>query len=171
MDIENFVGIPLGIKLVNGKIKPKYGVSSIIGIVIMTLIFIAFFCAFIYGLINMNLEFIIMPNFGMFGFGYMLLISPYTQKSSNYYIEFKNEDTLADFKLSYKGKLVNINYKIDDNGKIAFSNNSSKLSCIEYADGTRMSNFVKYKIINYFSKWLNDNNLLSSEITTTFEQL
>lgn len=57
------------------------------------------------------------------------------------------------------------------NGKIAFSNNSSKLSCIEYADGTRMSNFVKYKIINYFSKWLNDNNLLSSEITTTFEQL
>lgn len=57
------------------------------------------------------------------------------------------------------------------NGKIAFSNNSSKLSCIEYADGTRMSNFVKYEIINYFSKWLNDNNLLSSEITTTFEQL
>ena len=47
-------------------------------------------------------------------------------------------------------------------------NNESKLSCISYADGSKMSNFVKYKIINYFTKWLNDNNLLSSETTITF---
>ena len=171
MNIGNFVGAALGIKLVNGKIRPKYSAGAIIGIIIMTLFFIGFFCAFIYGLININFEFIVMPAIGMFGFCYLLLISPYTQKSSNYYIEFQNENSLADFKLSYKGKLVNIQHIIDNNGKIAFANNSSKLSCISYADGTQMSNLVKYKIINYFTKWLNDNNLLSSEVTSTFEQL
>lgn len=171
MTIGNFVGAALGVKLVNGKFRPKYGVRNIIGIIIMALFFIGFFCAFIYGLVNLNFEFIVMPAIGMFSFGYMLLISPYTQKSSNYYIEFQSEDSLAGFKLSYKGKLVNIQHKIDSNGKIAFANNSSKLSCISYADGTQMSNFVKYKVINYFTKWLNDNNLLSSEITSTFEQL
>lgn len=171
MNIGNFVGVALAIKLMNGKIRPKYGARAIIGIIIMVLFFIGFLCAFIYGLININFEFIVMPAIGMIGFGYLLLISPYTQKSSNYYIEFQNENSLAGFKLSYKGKLVNIQHIIDNNGKIAFANNSSKLSCISYADGTQMSNLVKYKIINYFTKWLSDNNLLSSEVTSTFEKL
>ena len=95
MNIGNFVGSELGIKLVNGKIKPKYGVRGIISTIIMTLFFLGFFCAFIYGLININIEYIIMPMVGMYGFGYLLLISPYTQKSSNYYIEFKNEKSLS----------------------------------------------------------------------------
>ena len=172
MNVGNIVGIISGIKLANGKFKPKYGVGSIIGLVTMILFFIGFFCLFIFGLIKMNLELIVVPAGSMFALGYILLINPYTQKSSNYYIEFQNENTLDGFKLSYKdkGKLVNILYKIDDNGRIAFANNSSKLSCISYADGTKMSNLVKYKIINYFIKWLSDNNLLSSEVTHTFEQ-
>ncbi len=169
MDFGNFVGMALGIKLMNGKIKPKFGASAIIGIIIMVLFFIGLCCAFIYGLINVNLEFIIIPSLGIVALGYIFLVSPYTQKSSNYYIEFQSEDSLAGFKLSYRGKLVNIQHKIDNQGKIAFANNGSKLSCISYADGSKMSNFVKFKIINYFAKWLNDNNLLSSEVTTTFE--
>lgn len=158
-------------KLLSGKIKPKFGVAAIIGVVIISLFFIGAFCAFIYGLINIDLEVLITGIIGMFGTGYLLLVNPYTQKSSDYYIEFQSENSLAGFKLSYKGKLVNIKHKIDNNGKIAFANNSSKLSCISYADGTKMSNLVKYKIMNYFIKWLNDNKLLSSEVTTTFEQL
>ena len=101
MNIGNFVGAALGIKLVNGKIRPKYSSGAIIRIIIMTLFFIGSFCAFIYGLININFEFIVMPAIGMFGFGYLLLISPYTQKSSNYYIEFQNENSLADFKFTH----------------------------------------------------------------------
>lgn len=169
MNIENIIGTKLGIKLINGKIKPKYNINSVIVVIIMFLFFLGFFFAFIYGLININIEFIIMPIIGMYGFGYILLINPYTQKSSNYYIKFENENSLKDFKLLYKGKLVNIKYKIDNIGKIAFTNNNNKLNCISYADKTKMTNLVKYKIINYFSKWLNDNDLLSSEITTTLE--
>ena len=32
-----------------------------------------------------------------------------------------------------------------------------------------MSTLTKYKIINYFAKCLNDGNIMSDEITTTFE--
>jgi len=171
MNIGNFVGASLGVKLVNGKIRPKFGARAILGVIIAILFFIGFFCSFIYGIMNINFEFIIMSFLGMLGFGYILLVNPYTQKSSNYYIEFQNENSLVGFKLTYKGKLVNIKHKIDNNGKIAFANNESKLSCISYADGTQMNNFVKYKIINYFTKWLSDNNLLSLEVTTTYEEL
>ncbi len=171
MNIGNIVGAALGIKLVNGEIKPKFGIGAILIVAVMSLFFIGFFFSFAYGIINLNYEFIIMSSIGICSFGYLLMINPYTQKSSNYYIEFQNENSLAGFKLSYKGKLVNIQHKIDNDGKIAFANNSSKLSCISYADGTKMSNLVKYKIINYFTKWLNDNKLLSSEVTSTFEQL
>lgn len=171
MNFRNIPGIIQGINLVNGKFKPKFGIITIISIVIMILLVIGFSCAFIYGLINFNIEFMIMPGLGIFSFGYILLISPYTQKSSNYYIEFQSSNSLAGFQLSYKGKLVKIQYKIDNNGKIAFANNNSKLSCISYMDNSNMSNFTKYKIINYFTKWLNDNDLLSSEITTSLEQL
>lgn len=53
--------------------------------------------------------------------------------------------------------------------KLLISNNASKLSCISYTDGSKMSNLVKHKVINYFSKWLDDNGLMSDEITSTFE--
>ncbi len=100
-----------------------------------------------------------------------------SQNKNDYYIEFESENSLANFKLYYKNKLVNIKYKIDNNGKIAFAYNNSKLDCISYADadadadadGTKMSKLTKFRIINYFTKWLNDNHLMSEEITTTLE--
>ncbi|GEM_PF-3544606 len=171
MNLGNVVGIALGVKLINGKIKPKFGKGAIIVIIVMFILLLASLIGFIYGLLNFDVEFIIMCACGLFGFGYLLLISPYTQSSKNYYIEFESENSLNNFKLNYKNKLVAIQYKIDNKGKIAFSNNASKLSCISYADGSKMSNLTKYKIINYFTRWLNDNNLMSNEITSTFEQL
>lgn len=171
MNIGNMAGIALGVKLVNGKFKPKFGVKAIIGVVIQAILCIGFLIGLIYGIVTLNLEFIIMCSLGVFSFGYFLLISPYTQSSKNYYIEFVSENSLVGFKLLYKNKPVSVLYKIDNQGKIAFANNNSKLSCISYADGSKMSNLTKYKIINYFTRWLNDNGLISNEITTSFEQL
>ncbi len=107
--------------------------------------------------------------FGTFSVGYILAITPYTQNPNNFYIEFPNENSLAGFRLNYKGKQVAVKYAIDNNGKIAFADNNHKLNCISYADGTNMSNLTKYKIINYFTKWLQENNLLSTNVTTVFE--
>ena len=170
MKIGYFVRSSMAIDLLNGKMKVNYGISTIIGVVMMVLFFIGSCFMFFVGLVNLNLEVIVLSIISISCFGYLFLISPYTQKSSNYYIEFQSNDSLENFKLSYKGKLVNFKYKIDDDGKFVFANNSSKLSCISYADGTQMSNFVKYKIINYFTKWLFDKKLLSSETTKTFEE-
>lgn len=171
MNIGNVAGVALGIKLTNGKFKPKFGTGAIIGTAIIFLLLIASLIGFIYGLFDSDFELIFIGILGLFVFGYVLLISPYTQNSKNYYIEFESENFLNNFKLSYKNKLVAVQYKIGNNGKIAFLNNNNKLSCISYADGSKMSNFTKYKIINYFTRWLNDNGLISNEVTTTFEKL
>lgn len=169
MGFETLLGAAIGIKLVNGKIKPKFGFGAILATLILVLFFIGFLCALIYGLITLNSELIVMPAIAVIALGYALLISPFTQRSSNYHIEFPNENSLEGFKLSYKGKLVNIKHKIDKEGKIAFANNSSKTSCVSYADGTPMSNLTKYRIINYFIKWLSDNKLMSSDVTCYYE--
>lgn len=169
MNFGSVAGAILGVKLVNGKFKPKFGAKAIVGVIVQALFCIGFLIGLIYGIITFNLEFIIMCSLGLLGFGYLLLISPYTQKSKNYYIEFVSENSLAGFKMFYKNKPVSIQYKIDREGKIAFANNNSKLSCISYADGSKISNMTKYKIINYFTRWLNDNGLMSNEITTTLE--
>lgn len=165
----NIVGIALGIKLVNGKIKLKFDKKGIIGIVIMIIIFIASLIGLIPSILNFNIELIFVCLSGICVSGYLLLISPYTQNPENYYIEFESENSLNNLKLSYKNKLVTIRYKIDNNGKITFYGNNNKLNCISYKDDSNMSNLTKYKIMNYFAKWLNDNGLMSDEITTTFE--
>lgn len=171
MKLESLVGISLGINSVNGKMKPKFGKKVIVSIIFFAILEIIFIFGFVYFLININIENIIIFGAGALSIIYFLLISPYTQNSKNYYIEFNKNDSKIDFKLSYKGKLVDIKHKIDNDGKICFSNNSSKLSCISYADNSKMSNFTKYKIINYFTKWLSDNDLLSNSVTVTFEEL
>lgn len=98
---------------------------------------------------------------------YLLSINAYTQRSGDYYFELGSEGSLEGFKLSYKDKSVAVQYIIDENGKIAFSDNN-KLNCVSYTDGSYMSNFIKYKILNYFCRWLSDNDLLSDKITVTF---
>lgn len=169
--IDTFAGAYLGVQLVNGKIRPKYGKQGIVAVILYPIILITCFACLIYGFINLELGFILYPSIGIFAFGYMMLISPYFQSSKNYYIKFQNENTLNNFELYYKNKKVKILYKIATDGKIAFLNNEKKLSCFAYENGDKMSNFTKYKIMNYFAKWLNDNKLLSNDVTTTFEEL
>ena len=171
MNVGNIVGIILAVKATSGKIKPKFGKKAIIGLSFMLLLLLISFIGFIYGLLSFNLELLLSCFCCLLCLAYLFLISPYTQNHKNYYIEFASENSLNNFQLYYKNKLVAIKYKIDNNGKIAFSSNDNKLSCVSYADGSKMSNLTKYKIINYFAKWLNDNDLASNEITTTFEQL
>lgn len=172
--IGTYAGGYLGTKLVNGKIKPRYSKGAVISNILLDIGLVAAIVALIYQLLNIDSadgEFLIALIAGIPAIAYIILISPYHQNPNNYYIEFVAEDVLEGFKLFYKNKLVKIDYKVDEKGKIAFKENEHKLNCISYADNSRMSNFTRYRIINYFSKWLNDNNLMSDEITTTFEEL
>lgn len=167
--IDELIGLAMGIKLVNGKIRPKYGKGAIFVIIIFVLLFLSFMSVWIYGMIKGDLECIIMGFITSLAFGYLLLINPYLQNSNNYYIEFVDEKTLAGFKLYYKKKLVKIRYKVDQEGKIAFADNKNKHKCISYDDNSKMCNFTKYKIANYFAKWLASNDLLSKEVAFTAE--
>ena len=169
MDLDIIIAEILSIKAANGHIKPKYGSNAYIRIGIMILFIILSIGLLIFGLINLNIELIIGGLLFSFCFGYLFLISPYTQNPKDYIIDFETAASLNNFKLYYKNKLVDVKYRIDSKGKIAFLNNKNKLSCISYADGSNMSTLTKYKIINYFAKCLNDGNIMSDEITTTFE--
>lgn len=167
--IETVGGTALGISLVNGKIKPKYGISNIIGSIILILLDMLFIYLLINGILDINLEFIVYPTIGVIVCTYMILIIPILQKPNNFYIKFKDIHTLEGFELYYKKRKVNVDYKLDAKGKILFNNNLKKKDCISYADGTKMSNVVKYKIINYLSMWLKSKNLLSDEVTLSIE--
>lgn len=167
--IGTSAGAVVGIKLVNGKFRPKYGIKAILTTISLILIDLAVIIAFIYGIVNLNVEFITMSAIGSISLTYLILINPYCQNSNNYYIKFQAENTLYNFELYYKNKKVNILYRLGEDGKITFLKDKQKLECVTYADGTQMSKLTKYKIINYFSKWLATNNLLSKETTLSLE--
>ena len=167
--VSNIVGASLGLKAINGKLKPKFSKNKILIQGLVILLLIGLIIGFIYFFINFNFEIMLIFLLITICFVYLILISPYFQNSNNFYIEFINDNTMEGFKLSYKNKLVKIDYIIDQEGKLAFKNNNSKINCVSYLDGSKMSNVTKYRIVNYFVKWLNDNNLMSEQITTTFE--
>ena len=97
MNVGNMVGIALGIKLVNGKIRPKFKKKITFGLIIIGFLMIAFLCGIVYGLMTSDYEIVGIGILGILSFGYIILISPYTQKSDNYYIEFQDENTLSSF--------------------------------------------------------------------------
>ncbi len=169
MDFKNVVLSCSNVKLASGKFRPKFNKFSIVVTILFFILLGVSSIGLIYALLSLNLDLMLTWGCGIFASMYFILINPYTQNKNDYYIEFESENSLANFKLYYKNKLVNIKYKIDNNGKIAFANNNSKLDCISYADGTKMSKLTKFRIINYFTKWLNDYHLMSEEITTTLE--
>ena len=168
----NIIGTNIGIKLINGKIKPKKkSIRTYITIIIFTLLLLAFFIVLLYGLININIEYMFFGSIAVWAISYLLLISAYTQNPNNYYIKVKSENSFEGIELYYKKKRVNLKFLVDQEGKFKWANNKSKLECVSYFDGTKMSNFTKYRIINYFSAWLLENDSLSKDVTVTFEKI
>jgi len=95
------------------------------------------------------------------------LISMAGQKSESYRFEFTPNQGLKDFKLFYKGTEIRIDYKLDKDGRFMWGDYRSKAKCISYADGRKASlffdNFTKYRIMNYLSGLLDQNDLLSKK--------
>lgn len=160
------------VKLMSGKIKPKKkGIGTYFALAFYVLGIIGSTIALGYGIFDFNIECILYGLIGVFAFGYLFLISPYTQNSNNYYIKVQNENSFEGFELFYKKRKVELKYLVDKEGKFKFENDTNKLNSVSYSDGTKMSNFIKYRIINYFAAWLMDNNYLSEEVTVSFEEL
>jgi len=158
-------------KELSGKLKPKFGAKGIISTIICILMFLCAIVALVFGVISEDFDLFIIGVLWLLAMPYVLWINPYLQRSKNYYIDFPNENSLEGFRLFYKGKQVDVKCKIAQDGKIAYANDSSKLRCVSYTDGSHMRNITKYRITNYFTRWLHDNNLLSDEVTVTFEEL
>ena len=164
--LGNAVGASAGINMANKKgLKPRVDKSSIVATVIMILLFLAFLAAFIYGIINLNVEFIVMPGITLCALGYLLCICHTLQSPKNYDIKFHADEHSPEFIIYYKKKKVNFLFVVDAEGKIAFANNDHKEHCFSYADGSKMRTITKYRIANYLTRWLVVNDLISNSVT------
>lgn len=170
--IDKFDGTNIEFNLISGNIiQRKKDVAVYISIVCFCLALVAFLFTLIGAILKFNLGVASIALVGTSCVGYILLINAYTQPSKNYYIKIKNENSFEGFELYYKEKLIDLKYEIDKNGKFKWPNSKAKLECISYLDGTNMSNFTKYKIINYFSTWLQENDYLSKDVVIKIEKL
>lgn len=91
------------------------------------------------------------------------MVSPYFQREGDFYLKFQYDNSLEGFKLIYRGKEIKFSYKIDSEGRIAFEKNLKKKN-LYYVDGKKLKFIHRLRVINYFDKWLKDNELLSSEV-------
>ena len=170
--IGNFAAAGVAVALMNGRIKPKKkGFATYLGLIFELIAIIVFTIVFLYGVVTFNFEYIFFGIVGTISFVYMWLISAYTQSSKNYYLKVQNPSSFENIELYYKKKRVNLKYVVDNEGKFKWAKDDAKLECVSYFDGTNMSNFTKYRILNYFSAWLLDNEYLSKEVTVSFEKL
>lgn len=166
--VEHVAGVAIGLKLVNGKLRPSKGKYAWIAAILFVILMIAFSVAAIVMLVRGNPEGII-PLIAASSTAYILSISRLFQKDSDYSITFP-DGTLGTLSLVYKGKPVMVRYSLDREGLFRYADNAKKLDCVAYADGSPMSNHTKYKIINYLAFVLKSNDLLSKEVTVSYER-
>jgi len=146
-------------KLVNGKFAPKCSKKDLFVNFVLDLGLICVTTLFILEVIKLseaNLSILILSAILIPILDYIILLSPDQQYTENYRIELKSENSIDGFKLFYRKRELTVSYKIEE-GKIIFDDSKNNFT---YKDGTKISYLTKQRIINYFSKWLSQNDLL-----------
>jgi hypothetical protein len=165
--LEQAAGAAIGIHLVNGKLRPR-ATSKALGLVLMWIGTLALFG--FGGLLTYQEDYgkALVVLTGAFAWLYCMSLSPVMQSGRNYDISLP-DGTLSSLQVIYKGKQVLVDYVLDENGFFMWRDNAHKLSCLRYADGSKMSGTKKYKVINYLTYTLVQTKLLSPKVTLTFE--
>lgn len=92
---------------------------------------------------------------------YVAMIT-FWQKSSDYVFTFVPNAGIKDFTLSYKGKLLSLDYRLDKNGRFMWADAKKPIKCISYADGSKMNKYItKYRVLNYINVVMEQNGLYS----------
>ncbi len=151
-------------KLVSGEFRPKCSKGNFVINFILDVCLIIVTVLFIKTTLNpqnVDPRLFIGEGILIFILDYIMLLSPYQQYPRNYKIELSKENSLEDFKLFYKNKPLNIQYELNEEGKFSFKEPKKRLECIEYENNKCMSNLTKRRILNYFTAWLKENELLA----------
>lgn len=159
----------IGMHIVNGRIRPRFGKKATIRKIILMGVMLAGFLFLFYLGVKGESYYLALSLIGIASLIYIMIITPEFQNPNNYFIKLKDENSLEGFEIYYKDKQVKMDYKIDSEGKIAFIDNKHKTDSVSYLDGSPMSRLERFKIVNFFTQWLYNNNLLSKEVKTSFE--
>lgn len=160
------------VKLMSGKMKPLKtkvigNIMSWLLIAIMLVVSVyELYYSFIYG----DLPNMLLGAFCIYCTGYLFYVFPGMQNPKNYEIHYASETSLKDgFSMYYKGNPVKIRYVLDKKGHFAFADEKNKHKCVSYANGKKMKNATKYRIVNYIATYFMSMGLLSDNTTITFE--
>lgn len=83
---------------------------------------------------------------------YTAFILPGTLPDGMVSFEFPHEDTIKDFKVTYKGKEVKVKYKVNKEGGFEWADPQGKLDSLSFADGSSMNLYLdKYRVLNYLN--------------------
>lgn len=97
---------------------------------------------------------------GIILFVIYVCVLTFGQKSSDYSFEFREGTGLAGFKIFYRGKEVELDYKLDRNGRFMWTDPKKPITCIRYADGSSMNKYItQYRILNYVNVFMQQNGL------------
>ncbi len=84
------------------------------------------------------------------------------QRSSDYVFTFVPNAGLKDFQITYKGKELKLDYRLDKNGRFMWADSKKPVKCISYADGSGMNKYItKYRVLNYINVVMEQNDLYS----------
>lgn len=99
---------------------------------------------------------------GIIAFVIYIIFMTFGQKTSDYRFEFKPNSGLSGMKIFYKDKELQLEYRLDKNGKFMWADPKKEIDCISYVDGTKMNKYlVKYKILNFINVFMEQNELKS----------
>lgn len=165
MITENLVGVAVGTKLINNKLKPSKSKSSrVFGILFFLVCIVGGIMLGLHSLVVGDYQTVIISVVGVIAFSYGLALAPVCVKDVEVGIT-KEKDIVV----THKGKEVQVDLKKDSKGKYLFANPTKKHLCVRYADNSHISNFNRYRIVNYLASALMDNDLLSDEVKLTLE--
>lgn len=158
-------------KAISGKYKPnlKDKRKAYISLAIMLLLAVILFAMAIKALSGGTIVNALLLFFGAFACLYLIGISPWAQNPNNYRFEIEEGEPIQNLRIYYKGKPVEIDFVVGEDGKIRFADEKNKHSCVRWADGSKMSQFAAYRLANVFAKHMADIDLLSEGTKATFE--
>lgn len=159
--IEQSLDSYLGVKLVKGELKPRFGLAQYCVFIVSLLFLVG---VSLIALSDKSLEGIIAVIVISLVFIHCIFNSSYLVKDVSVFI---NNGGLV--RVFYKNREVVVQLAKDDVGRFNFANPDSMYDNVCYADGTKISSSEQRRIIDYLKTVLKSNGLLSNNVCVTTE--
>lgn len=164
MRVGEMAGIAISTKVMNNKLKPNFGPGRYIAFSMFVLLALGFLAISVMGFMKGDIGQALTGIVATALVIYAICITPLMVKDVKVTITENNE-----IHVFHKKKEVIVDLVKDEEDKYDFANPLNKISCIRYADGSKMPAFYKYRVCNKLVEVLGQSQLLSKNVRLTLE--